>query len=170
MNDLEKLQNIRINYAFNKISDYRIDQELCAFVGLSLFGNILDDCSLFGAMFLCGCAIVKDLISIKTQTDILISKLYIYDGSEIPEKYKQLKEKYDIYLKKLAQYFKELDLKYEYEYKGLVPVGVNILRSVNKIQDEYQLVMEKRELAFNINTLQDAGVANKYTFKYNECK
>ena len=66
--------------------------------------------------------------------------------------------------------FKELDLKYEYEYKGLVPVGVNILRSVNKIQDEYQLVMEKRELAFNINTLQDAGVANKYTFKYNECK
>lgn len=111
MNDLEKLQNIRINYAFNKISDYRIDQELCAFVGLSLFGNILDDCSLFGAMFLCGCAIVKDLISIKKQTDFLISKLYIYDGNEISEKYKLLKEKYDIYLKKLALCFEELDLK-----------------------------------------------------------
>ena len=66
--------------------------------------------------------------------------------------------------------FNNLNLEYEYEYKGLVPVGVNILRSVNKIQDEYQLVLEKEELAFNINTLQDASVANKYTFKYNECK
>ena len=66
--------------------------------------------------------------------------------------------------------FNDLNLKYEYEYKGLVPVGVNILRSVNKIQDEYQLVIEKEELAFNINTLQDAGVANKYTFKYDEYK
>ena len=65
--------------------------------------------------------------------------------------------------------FNDLNLKDEYEYKGLVPVGVNILRSVNKIQDEYQLVMEKEELAFNINTLQDAGVADKYTFKYDEC-
>ena len=68
-----------------------------------------------------------------------------------------------------VEIFNDLNLKYEYEYKGLVPVGVNILRSVNKIQDEYQLVMEKEELAFNINTLQDAGVADKYTFKYDEC-
>ena len=64
--------------------------------------------------------------------------------------------------------FNDLNLDYEYEYNGLVPVGVNVLRSVNKIQDEYQLVIEKEELAFNINTLQDADVANKYTFKYNE--
>ena len=68
-----------------------------------------------------------------------------------------------------VEIFNDLNLKYEYEYNGLVPVGVNILRSVNKIQDEYQLVMEKEELAFNINTLQDAGVADKYTFKYDEC-
>ena len=66
--------------------------------------------------------------------------------------------------------FKDLNLKYEYEYKGLVPVGVNILRSVNKIQDETQLVMRKQELAFNINTLQDADMADKYTFKYDEYK
>ncbi len=64
--------------------------------------------------------------------------------------------------------FNDLNLKYEYEYGGLVPVGVNILKSINKIQDEYQLVLNKEELAFNINTLQDADVANKYTFKYNE--
>ena len=64
--------------------------------------------------------------------------------------------------------FNDLNLKYEYEYGGLVPVGVNILKSINKIQDEYQLVLNKEKLAFNINTLQDADVANKYTFKYNE--
>ena len=64
--------------------------------------------------------------------------------------------------------FDDLNLKYEFEYKGLVPVGVNILKSINKIQDEYQLVLNKEELAFNINTLQDADVTNKYTFKYNE--
>ena len=64
--------------------------------------------------------------------------------------------------------FKDLNLKYEYEYNGLVPVGVNILKSINKIQDEYQLIVNREELAFNINTLQDADVANKYTFKYNE--
>lgn len=65
--------------------------------------------------------------------------------------------------------FNNLNLKYEYEYKGLVPVGVNVLKSIDKIQDECQLIIEKEELAFNINTLQDASVADKYTFKYNEC-
>ncbi len=64
--------------------------------------------------------------------------------------------------------FEDLNLEYEFEYKGLVPVGVNILKSINRVQDEYQLVLNKEELAFNINTLQDANVANKYTFKYNE--
>ena len=65
--------------------------------------------------------------------------------------------------------FNDLGLKYEYEYRGLVPVGVNVLKSIDRIQDETQLVIEKEELAFNINTLQDASVADKYTFKYNEC-
>ena len=64
--------------------------------------------------------------------------------------------------------FEDLNLDYEYEYNGLVPVGVNILKSINKIQDDYQLIIEKEELAFNINTLQDAEIADKYTFKYNE--
>ena len=64
--------------------------------------------------------------------------------------------------------FEDLNLAYEYEYNGLVPVGVNILKSINKIQDDYQLIIEKEELAFNINTLQDAEIADKYTFKYNE--
>ena len=64
--------------------------------------------------------------------------------------------------------FENLNLEYEYEYKGLVPVGVNILRSINRVQDEHQLVLNKEELAFNINTLQDADAANKYTFKYDE--
>ena len=64
--------------------------------------------------------------------------------------------------------FENLGLKYEYEFNGLVPVGVNVLKSINEVQDESQLVIEKEELAFNINTLQDANVADKYTFKYDE--
>ena len=64
--------------------------------------------------------------------------------------------------------FDDLNLKYEYEYNGLVPVGVNILKSVNRIQDECQLILNEEDLAFNINTLQDANVACEYTFKYNE--
>ena len=60
--------------------------------------------------------------------------------------------------------FEDLGLEYEFEYKGLVPVGVNILKSVNEVQDEVQLVIEKQEMAFNINTLQDAGIANKLYF------
>ena len=60
--------------------------------------------------------------------------------------------------------FEDLGLEYEFEYMGLVPVGVNILKSVNKIQEETQLVIEKQELAFNINTLQDATVADRLYF------
>lgn len=60
--------------------------------------------------------------------------------------------------------FDDLKLNYEYEFEGNVPVGLNILKSVNKIQDEIQLVLLKPELAFNINTLQDAKIANKLYF------
>ena len=60
--------------------------------------------------------------------------------------------------------FDNLGLDYEFEYQGLVPIGVNILKSINKIQDETQLVIEKQELAFNINTLQDATVADRLYF------
>jgi len=60
--------------------------------------------------------------------------------------------------------FNDLGMVYEYEYRGLVPVGVNILKSINEVQDETQLVINRQELAFNINTLQDADVANKLYF------
>ena len=60
--------------------------------------------------------------------------------------------------------FEDLNLEYEFEYKGLVPVGVNVLKSINEVQDETQLVIEKQELAFNINTLQDASIAKRLYF------
>ncbi len=58
--------------------------------------------------------------------------------------------------------FKQLDLKYSYEFNGLVPSGLNILRSENIVQSEYNLTISKMELAFNINTLIDAKVAEKF--------
>ena len=64
-----------------------------------------------------------------------------------------------------VEIFKELGLNYSYEFNGNVPSGLNVLRSVNIVQEEDQLIIPKRELALNINTLLDSQVAEKY---YNE--
>lgn len=58
--------------------------------------------------------------------------------------------------------FEELGLEYSYEFEGLVPSGMNILRSENIVQEEYNLTIPKRELAINVNTLNDAGMAEKF--------
>ena len=62
--------------------------------------------------------------------------------------------------------FEELGLNYSYEFEGLVPSGLNVLRSINVVQDEVQLVIPKRELALNINTLLDSQVAEKLYKEY----
>jgi len=64
-----------------------------------------------------------------------------------------------------VEIFKELGLNYSYEFDGNVPSGLNVLRSVNIVQDEDQLIIPKKELALNINTLLDSKVAEKF---YNE--
>ena len=53
-------------------------------------------------------------------------------------------------------------MEYSYEFNGSVPSGLNVLRSVNEIQDEDQLILPKIELALNINTLKDSIVAEKF--------
>ena len=64
-----------------------------------------------------------------------------------------------------VEIFEKLGLKYSYEFDGNVPSGLNVLRSVNIVQDEEQLVIDKVELALNINTIPDSKVAEKL---YNE--
>ena len=64
-----------------------------------------------------------------------------------------------------VEIFKDLGLNYSYEFNGNVPSGLNVLRSINIVQDEDQLVIPKQELALNINTLLDSEVAEKF---YNE--
>ena len=61
-----------------------------------------------------------------------------------------------------VEIFKKLDLEYSYEFNGSVPSGLNVLRSVNEIQEEEQLILPKIELALNINTLKDSLVAEKF--------
>ena len=61
--------------------------------------------------------------------------------------------------------FNDLGLEYSYEFEGNVPSGLNVLRSVNIVQDEDQLVIPKVELALNINTIPDSKVAEEL---YNE--
>lgn len=65
-----------------------------------------------------------------------------------------------------VEIFEDLGLNYSYEFNGYVPSGLNVLRSANIIQDEDQLIIPKRELALNINTLLDSKVAEKLYKEY----
>ena len=65
-----------------------------------------------------------------------------------------------------VEIFKDLGLEYSYEFNGNVPSGLNVLRSINIVQDEAQLIIPKRELALNINTLLDSKVAEKLYREY----
>ena len=65
-----------------------------------------------------------------------------------------------------AEIFDDLGLDYSYEFDGKVPSGLNVLRSQNIVQDENQLVLDKVELALNINTLLDSKVAEKFYKEY----
>ena len=67
-----------------------------------------------------------------------------------------------------VEIFNDLGLIYSYEFEGCVPSGLNILKSKNVVQDEYQLVISDVELALNINTIPDSEIAEKLYFKYYE--
>lgn len=58
--------------------------------------------------------------------------------------------------------YKEYNLKPALVLDRIVPSGVNILRSVNKIQDEEVLLIPKIELAININTIHDIKVLERF--------
>ncbi len=95
-----------------------------------------------------------DLPFISTQTIDYVLKYYLSCGKDA--------------LSTLVpvEIFEELGLNYSYEFDGLVPSGLNVLRSINTVQDEDQLVIPKRELALNINTLLDSQVAEKLYKEY----
>lgn len=65
-----------------------------------------------------------------------------------------------------VEVFDKLGLDYSYEFNGCVPSGLNVLRSENIVQDETQLVLEKVELALNINTIPDSKIAEKLYSTY----
>ncbi len=46
-------------------------------------------------------------------------------------------------------------------FNNLVPSGLNILRGINKTQNEEVLIIEKIELALNINTCEDIKLLKK---------
>ena len=55
-----------------------------------------------------------------------------------------------------TEIFDENGLDYSYQYNGNVPSGLNILLSQNIIQEEEELIIRCRELAFNVNTIDTA--------------
>ncbi len=65
-----------------------------------------------------------------------------------------------------VEIFEDLGLEFTYEFNGNVPSGLNVLRSVNIVQDEDQLIIAKAELALNINTIPDSKVAEKLYNQY----
>lgn len=67
-----------------------------------------------------------------------------------------------------VEIFEKFNLDYSYDFNGLVPSGLNILRSENIVQDEEQLVISKLELAININTLDDANLAVNFLKIFNK--
>lgn len=58
-------------------------------------------------------------------------------------------------------FFKKYGLNPTSVFENLVPAGLNILRSINKTQDEEVLILEKIELAININTCEDINILKK---------
>ena len=65
-----------------------------------------------------------------------------------------------------VEIFEDLGLDYSYEFNGNVPSGLNVLKSMNIVQDETQIVIPKVELALNINTLLDSKVAERLYKEY----
>ena len=51
--------------------------------------------------------------------------------------------------------FKRYNLKPSWQLKGIIPSGLNILRSINLKQDEEVLLVNELELALNINSQED---------------
>lgn len=51
--------------------------------------------------------------------------------------------------------FEKYGIKPTMVFENLIPSGLNILRSINKTQDEKVLIIERIELALNINTCED---------------
>ena len=58
--------------------------------------------------------------------------------------------------------FQKYGIKPTIVFDGMVPAGVNILSSLNKIQNEELLILEKIELALNINNSNDIKIFNTY--------
>ncbi|MBQ6219268.1 MAG: NTP transferase domain-containing protein [Methanosphaera sp.] len=58
--------------------------------------------------------------------------------------------------------FDEYGIKPTLVYDGLVPTGVNLLLANNEEQDQSIYISENVELAFNVNTLNDLDISEKY--------
>lgn len=60
-----------------------------------------------------------------------------------------------------VEVYKRYNVSYSYELNGLVPSGLNILKSENSIQEQTNLIMDNIKLAFNLNSIDDVDIAYK---------
>ncbi len=101
------------------------------------------------------------LLTISSDLPCVDSDLIEYILKEYENEYKK-SSKPAMCVSVPVEVFKKYDLKPSIVLDGRVPSGVNILRSINKIQDEEVLEVPKIELALNINTCQDIKVFEKF--------
>lgn len=64
--------------------------------------------------------------------------------------------------------FEKYGLKPTITFENMVPSGLNILRSINKTQNEEVLIIGKIELALNINTCEDIKLLKKLLGDHDE--
>lgn len=58
--------------------------------------------------------------------------------------------------------YSRYNLKPSWQLEGMIPSGLNILRSINKQQDEEIIIVNELELALNINSQKDLMLLEKY--------
>lgn len=58
--------------------------------------------------------------------------------------------------------FVDLGLDFDYSFRGRVPVGLNVVRSENIVQSQFDLLLDIPYLALNINTENNLQVALKF--------
>lgn len=120
-----------------------------------------------GIDYLYDLSFILDLFEKNSPDDTLLfinADLPLIDGeilkSVLDSYFKSNKDSLSVYVP--VEIFDELGLSYSYEYNGLVPSGLNILRSENIIQEQEELIISNPRLAININTLHDVDVANDF--------
>ena len=96
-------------YYLNRINEKCLDKGFATMLSLGTFASALDSPVLLGGMALSGFATITDLFSIRKECTQYCSYLKYLNNIK-DEQYLRLKEKYDLYVDKIAEYIKSKNI------------------------------------------------------------